>query len=132
LPYYLRVLYRLLANAVVVLHALFILFVLFGGFLAWRWRWVAALHMPCAVWGMLIEYRGWICPLTPLENSLRAKAGQHGYSGGFVEHYLLPAIYPSGLTSRVQVMLGTFVLIVNVLAYTVLIRRLTRGGGGGS
>jgi hypothetical protein len=123
------VLYRLLANAVVVFHALFILFVLFGGFLAWRWRWVAALHLPCAVWGMLIEYRGWICPLTPLENTLRAKAGEHGYSGGFVEHYLLPAIYPSGLTSRVQVVLGTFVLVVNVLAYTVLIRRLTRGGG---
>ena len=132
MPYYLRVLYRLLANAVVVFHALFILFVLFGGFLAWRWRWVAALHLPCAVWGMLIEYRGWICPLTPLENTLRAKAGEHGYSGGFVEHYLLPAIYPSGLTSRVQVMLGTFVLVVNALAYTVLIRRLTRGGGGGS
>lgn len=127
--YYLRVLYRLLANAVVVVHALFILFVLFGGFLAWRWRWVAALHLPCAVWGMLIEYRGWICPLTPLENTLRAKAGEQGYSGGFVEHYLLPAIYPSGLTSRVQVVLGTLVLVVNVLAYTVLIRRLTRGGG---
>lgn len=127
--YYLRVLYRLLANAVVVVHALFILFVLFGGFLAWRWRWVAALHVPCAVWGMLIEYRGWICPLTPLENTLRAKAGEQGYSGGFVEHYLLPAIYPSGLTSRVQVVLGTLVLVVNVLAYTVLIRRLTRGGG---
>lgn len=127
--YYLRVLYRLLANAVVAFHALFILFVLFGGFLAWRWRWVAALHMPCAIWGMLIEYRGWICPLTPLENTLRAKAGEQGYSGGFVEHYVLPAIYPSGLTSRVQVVLGTFVLVVNVLAYTVLIRRLTRGGG---
>lgn len=127
--YYLRVLYRLLANAVVASHGLFILFVLFGGFLTWRRRWVAALHIPCAVWGMLIEYRGWICPLTPLENTLRAKAGQQGYSGGFVEHYVVPAIYPSGLTSRVQVMLGTFVLVVNVLAYTVLIRRLTRGGG---
>jgi hypothetical protein len=127
LLYYLRVLYRLLANAVVGFHGLFILFVLFGGFLTWRWRWVAALHIPCAVWGILIEYQGRICPLTPLENTLRAKAGQRGYSGGFVEYYLLPAIYPAGLTPRIQVVLGTFVLVVNLLAYTVLIRRLSRG-----
>jgi len=127
LLYYLRVLYRLLANAVVVMHALFILFVVIGGFLAWRRRWVAAIHIPCAVWGILIEYRGWICPLTPLENSLRARAGQAGYGGGFVEHYLLPVIYPSGLTPRVQMVLGTFVLAINVLAYAVLLRRLTRG-----
>lgn len=120
-------LYRVLANAVVAVHALFILFVVCGGFLAWRWRWVAAIHIPCAVWGILIEYRGWICPLTPLENTLRARAGQQGYGGGFVEHYLLPTMYPSGLTPRVQMMLGTFVLVINVLAYAVLIRRLTRG-----
>lgn len=125
--YYLRVLYRLLANAVVVVHALFIVFVVIGGFLAWRRRWVAAIHIPCAVWGILIEYRSWICPLTPLENSLRARAGQAGYGGGFVEHYLLPVIYPSGLTPRVQMVLGTFVLAINVLAYAVLLRRLTRG-----
>jgi len=127
LLYYLEVLYRLLANAVVVLHALFIVFVVCGGFLAWRWRRIAAIHIPCAVWGILIEYRGWICPLTPLENSLRARAGQEGYSSGFVEHYLLPVIYPSGLTPRVQLMLGTFVLVTNVLAYALLLRRLTRG-----
>jgi len=127
LLYYLQVLYRLLANAVVAFHALFILFVVFGGFLAWRWRWVAAIHIPCAVWGILIEYRGGICPLTPLENTLRAKAGQEGYGGGFVEHYLLPAVYPKELTPGVQIALGTFVLVINVLAYAVLIRRLTRG-----
>jgi len=127
LLYYLRVLYRLVANAVVAFHALFILFVVLGGFIAWRWRWVAALHIPCALWGMLIEYRGWICPLTPLENTLRARAGQQGYSGGFVEHYLLPAIYPSGLTPRIQAVLGTAVLVINAVAYTLLIRRLTRG-----
>jgi hypothetical protein len=121
------VFYQLLANAVVVFHAFFILFIVFGGFLAWRWRWVAAIHIPCAVWGILIEYRGGICPLTPLENTLRAKAGQQGYSGGFVEHYLLPAVYPKGLTPGVQIALGTFVLVINVLAYAVLIRRVTRG-----
>ena len=125
--YYLPVLYRLLANAVVVVHALFIVFIVFGGFLAWRWRRVAVLHVPCAVWGVLIEYNGWICPLTPLENSLRMRAGQQGYSGGFVEHYLLPAIYPAGLTPRIQVVLGTAVLVVNVISYAVLVRRLMRG-----
>ncbi len=127
MPYYLRVFYRVLANAVVSIHALFILFVVLGGFLAWRWRWVAAIHIPCAIWGVLIEYRGWICPLTPLENALRAKAGQQGYSGGFVEHYLLPTIYPSDLTPRVQALLGTFVLVVNAFAYTVVLRRILRG-----
>jgi len=129
LVYYVPVLFGLLADAVVVLHALFILFVLFGGFLAWRWRPVAAIHIPCAVWGMLIEFRGWLCPLTPLENSLRARAGQARYSGGFVEHYLLPAIYPSGLTSRLQLVLGSFVLLTNLLAYAMLLRRFTRPGG---
>jgi hypothetical protein len=121
------VLFRLLANAVVATHALFIVFVVLGGFLAWRWRWLAAVHVPCAIWGILIEYRGWICPLTPLENQLRAKAGEQGYSGGFVEHYLLPAIYPSGLTPRVQAILGTTVLAVNLFAYGVLLRRVLRG-----
>ena len=125
--YYLGVLYRLLANAVVVVHALFIVFIVFGGFLAWRWRWVAVLHVPCAAWGVLIEYNGWICPLTPLENSLRMRAGQQGYSGGFVEHYLVPAIYPAGLTPRIQVVLGTAVLVVNVITYAVVVRRLMRG-----
>lgn len=120
-------LYRLLANAVVAVHGLFIVFIVLGGFLAWRWRWVAAVHLPCAVWGILIEYRGWICPLTPLENQLRAKAGEQGYSGGFIEHYLLPAIYPSGLTPRGQAVLGTAVLAVNLLAYGVLLRRVLRG-----
>jgi len=127
LLYYLRVLYRLLANAVVAFHGLFILFVVLGGVLAWRWRWVAAVHIPCALWGILIEYRGGICPLTPLENSWRARAGQQGYAGGFVEHYVLPVIYPKGLTAGVQVALGTLVLTVNLLAYSLLIRRLTRG-----
>ena len=125
--YYLAVLYRLLANAVVGFHALFIVFIVLGGLLAWRWRWVALGHVPAAIWGVLIEYRGWICPLTPLENSLRVKAGQAGYSGGFVEHYLLPAIYPSGLTPRMQAGLGTLVLAVNVVAYTIFVRRLMRG-----
>ncbi len=120
-------LYRLLANAVVLFHALFVVFIVLGGLLTWRWRWVAIVHVPCAIWGVLIEYRGWICPLTPLENSLRAKAGQQGYSGGFIEHYVVPAIYPAGLTPRIQLWLGTFVLLINLFAYGVLVRRMLRG-----
>jgi uncharacterized protein DUF2784 len=121
------VFYRLLADAVVAVHALFIAFVVLGGFLAWRWRWVAVLHVPCAAWGVLIEFRHWVCPLTPLENHLREKAGAQGYEGGFIEHYLLPAIYPGGLTPRSQLVLGTAALAVNLLAYGVLARRFLRG-----
>ena len=120
-------LYRLLANTVVAVHGLFIVFVVLGGFLAWRWRWVAAVHLPCAAWGVLIEYRQWVCPLTPLENHLRVKAGEQGYHGGFIEHYVLPAIYPSGLTPQLQWVLGTAALAVNLLVYGVLLRRLLRG-----
>lgn len=119
--------YRLLADAVVVVHGLFIVFVVLGGFLAWRRRWMAWLHVPAAVWGVLIEYRGWVCPLTPLENALRARAGIAGYGGGFIEHYLVPLIYPAGLTPTRQVVLGTFALAVNVLAYGVVVRRLLKG-----
>ncbi|HEY3279070.1 MAG TPA: DUF2784 domain-containing protein [Gemmatimonadales bacterium] len=120
-------LYRLLASAVVAFHGLFVAFVVLGGFLAWRWRRVAALHLPCAAWGVLIEYRHWTCPLTPLENHLRAKAGSAGYDGGFIEHYVWPVLYPSGLTPRAQLALGTVVLVINLVAYGVLARRLLRG-----
>src|SRR5947208_17032179 len=90
LLYYLRVLDRLLANTVVACHALFIVFVVCGRFAAWRWRRAAALHIPCAVWGILIEYSGGICPLTPLEHTFRARAGQQGYNGAVAQHQQLP------------------------------------------
>jgi hypothetical protein len=120
--------YRLLADAVVLLHTAFVVFVVLGGFLAWRWRWLVWLHVPCAVWGVLIEYRGWICPLTPIENYFRTRAGLEGYRGGFIEHYVLPLLYPAGLTPPKQVVLGTFALLVNLIAYGVLVRRVLRGG----
>ena len=103
-----------------------IVFVVFGGLLALRWRWIPWVHLPCAVYGAAIELIGWICPLTPLENDLRATAGQDGYPGGFVEHYLLPVIYPSGLTPTIQIVLGTAVIVVNVAIYVVVWRRSTR------
>src|SRR5437588_12535405 len=124
----LKMAYRLLADAVVLLHTAFVAFVVLGGFLAWRWSRIAWLHVPCALWGAVIEYQGWICPLTPLENDLRRRAGLTGYAGGFVEHYVLPVLYPAGLTRPAQALLGTLVVIVNLIAYGVLLRRALRGG----
>jgi hypothetical protein len=118
--------FRILADGVVVLHALFVAFVVLGGFLALRWRAIAWLHVPAALWGALIEYAGWICPLTPLENLLRARAGSGGYSGGFVEHYVLRALYPGDLTPAVRWALGSFVIVVNGVAYALLLRQSRR------
>ena len=120
--------YRLLADAVVLVHTAFVAFVVLGGFLAWRWSRIAWLHVPCALWGAVIEYQGWVCPLTPLENDLRRRAGLAGYAGGFVEHYVLPVLSPAGLTRPVQALLGTLVVVVNLIAYGVLLRRALRGG----
>ncbi len=119
-------LYRVLADAVVLAHTLFVAFVVLGGFLVWRWGWVAWVHIPAAVWGAAIEYGGWICPLTPLENAARTRAGLAGYRGGFVEHYVMPLLYPPGLTAPKQVVLGTLVVVVNLVAYGVVVRRLMR------
>lgn len=118
--------YRILADMVVGLHVLFVAFVVVGGLLALRWPWVAALHIPAAVWGALIEFQGWICPLTPLEKSLRSMAGEAGYQGGFIEHYLLPVLYPAGLTRDVQLVLGFSVIAVNVVVYGFLLYRARR------
>ena len=117
--------YRILADLVVGAHALFVAFVVLGGLLALRWPWAAAAHLPAAVWGALIELRGWICPLTPLEKSLRASAGQAGYEGGFIDHYLLPVLYPTGLTRGVQLVLGAVVIAVNLVVYGLVLWRRT-------
>jgi hypothetical protein len=115
------------ADGVVVVHLLFILFVVLGGLLVLRWPGLIWLHVPAALWGVLVELMHWPCPLTPLEYSLRVAAGQAGYSGGFVEHYVLPIIYPAELTPQIQVGLGLFVLLLNTLIYGVLFwQRLRR------
>jgi uncharacterized membrane protein YhhN len=116
-------LYRLAADAVLLLHLAFVVFVVVGGFLTWRWRRLAWAHIPCAVWGAAIELMGWICPLTPLEVSLRRQAGQAGYEGGFIQHYILPIVYPAGLTPTIQIGLGLLLVTLNVFAYTVYFRR---------
>ncbi len=118
--------YRVAADLLVLLHLLFIIFVVAGGFVVLKWHWMALIHLPAAVWGALIEYRGWICPLTPWENRLRQLAGQQGYSEGFIEHYLLQIVYPPGLTRDVQIVLGTIVVVINLVAYGFVLYRLAR------
>ncbi|MGK2935623.1 MAG: DUF2784 domain-containing protein [Gemmatimonadaceae bacterium] len=115
--------YRLLADATVVVHLAFVAFVVLGGLLALRWRWVMWLHLPAAVWGVLIELRGWICPLTPLENHFRRLGGESGYSGGFIERYLEPVIYPPGLSASTQLVLAGVVVLVNAVVYWLVFRR---------
>jgi len=110
-------LYRVLADIVLVLHLAFVLFVVLGGLLVWRRPWVAWLHVPAAVWGALIMFAGWVCPLTPLENRLRRLGGEAGYEGGFVEEYVLAILYPSGLTRTHQIVLGAIVIALNLAVY---------------
>ena len=118
--------YRLLADVVVVLHLGFVLFVLGGGVLVWRWPRVAWLHLPAVVWGVGIEWVGAVCPLTPWENWLRRQSGVAVYHGDFVERYFLPVLYPVELTRAVQVALGGLALALNVAVYVWLWRRRWR------
>ena len=115
--------YGLLADLVLVVHGAFILFVVLGSLLVFRWPRLAFLHIPCAIWGSWIEFSGSICPLTPLENHLRRLAGERGFTGGFIEHYLIPLIYPPGLTSALQLGIGVAVVTINLVAYVLIWRR---------
>ncbi|RLJ68500.1 DUF2784 domain-containing protein [Sulfurisoma sediminicola] len=107
----------LLADLVVLLHLGFVIFVVSGGLLALRWPRAAWLHLPAAAWGAAVEFFGWICPLTPLENALRQTSGGGAYSGDFVSRYLLPVLYPAGLTAEIQMLLGIGVLATNATVY---------------
>ena len=118
--------YGLLADLTVLVHAAFILFAVCGGLLVLRWPRIAWLHVPAVLWAAFIEFSGRICPLTPLENHYRELAGESGYSGGFIEHYVLPVIYPAGLTRDIQLWLGLGVLVVNIVAYGIVIRRAVK------
>ena len=115
--------YGVLADATVLLHLTFVLFVVLGGLAVLRWPRMAWLHLPAAAWGVLIEFAGWICPLTPLENWFRRRAGQSGYEGGFIEHYVTALLYPAGLSRTTQWILGGLALAVNVAIYTIVLRR---------
>jgi hypothetical protein len=118
--------YELLADGVLLLHLGFVLFVVLGGFFVLRGRWVAWAHLPAVCWGTLVEVMGWICPLTPLEIALRRAADSAVYDTTFIERYLTPIVYPSGLTREIQSVLGGLVVGINVGVYYVLWRRARR------
>jgi hypothetical protein len=115
--------YRVGADLIMLLHILFIFFVVFGSLLTLYKTWIVWFHVPVVLWGVAIEVIGWICPLTPLENALRRAAGQQGYSGGFVEHYLISIIYPDGLTRSGQLILAGLIIVVNILLYGFVLTR---------
>jgi len=119
---------RIAADAVLIVHFAFILFVVLGGALLLRWPRIAWLHVPAVFWAAVVEATGWICPLTPLENTLRRSAGQPGYAGDFVEQYLVALIYPEGLTRGTQMLLALLVIAVNALFYGVLLFRSRERG----
>lgn len=115
--------YQLAADLIVLVHFIFVLFVLFGALLVlWR-RWWIWLHLPALFWGAAIELTGWICPLTPLENQMRLLAGLEMYSGDFVMHYIMPVLYPEGLTRELQIGYGVFVILLNAAIYIYILRR---------
>jgi len=120
------VFYRAIADLLLVAHLAFIVFVLAGGLLVFHRWWFSLVHLPTAIWGIFIEVSGGFCPLTPLENQLRHLSGSAGYPGGFIEHYLLPLIYPSELTRSVQLALALFVLIANLTVYALVARHWLR------
>jgi Protein of Unknown function (DUF2784) len=113
----------LLAELVVLAHFGFVLFVVLGGLLVLRWPRLACVHIPAAAWGTWVEFTGRICPLTPMEKGLRLRAGEAVYSGDFVTHYILPVLYPSGLTRTIQLLLGLIVVALNLGVYGLLLHR---------
>lgn len=119
--------WKVLADAVVTVHVAFVLFAVCGGFMAWRWRRTIFLHLPALAWAAWVELSSQICPLTPLENHLRRLAGESGYDGGFIEHYVVPLLYPIGLTCHVQWVLAAVLVGLNAIAYGVLIARARSG-----
>jgi hypothetical protein len=114
--------YQIAATTIALLHLLFIGFVLLGGLLVLRWPKLMFLHLPAATWGVLIEFFGWWCPLTRWENHFLRMAGRAGYSDGFVSHYIMPVIYPAGLTRGLEIAIGVFVLALNTAIYVRVLR----------
>jgi len=116
--------YKILADLVLLLHLSFILFVLFGVLFVFKKHCLAWWHVPVVIWGVLISLVGWVCPLTPLENYFRRMAGEQGYAGSFIDHYIIPIIYPAGMTREMAFGMGVFVLVWNGLLYSILIYKL--------
>jgi hypothetical protein len=119
-------LYSVLAGFVLLAHLAFVAFVAIGGAAVLRWPRLAWVHLPAVIWAVWIEYAGRICPLTPLENALRQAGGEAAYAGGFIDHYVVPVLYPAGLTRGFQVVLGSVVLLLNALVYWRLAQQRRR------
>jgi hypothetical protein len=113
---------KLAVDSIIVLHFIFVLFVLFGALFLLRWRGLVWLHIPAMIWGILVELNGWVCPLTPLENQLREKAGLGLYHGDFVMHYIMPVLYPANLSRTTQILFGIVVIVVNLVIYVYVFR----------
>lgn len=121
---------KLAVDMIVILHLVFVVFVLLGALLLLKWPKLIGLHLPALCWGILVEFSGWICPLTPLENYLRDKAGLQMYHGDFVMHYLMPVLYPADLTRTTQILFGLFVIGINLAIYSHVLRRWRSGRRG--
>ena len=128
-PINLPTLFRAAADLVVAAHVAFVVFVVLGAMLVVRWPQLVWVHVPAVAWGVFIELQGWICPLTPLENYLRQRGGSSAYQGEFIEHYILPLLYPAQLTSHRQIWLGSAVVIINILFYWRIVRAVSRARG---
>jgi len=118
--------YSVAADLLVIVHLVFIIFVIAGGFTILKWRWMFFLHIPAVIWGAIVEINGLLCPLTPWENSLRKIAGEKGYSESFIEHYLIPLIYPAEINQTMLTIMGVMVIVINLCVYTFILYRLTR------
>jgi hypothetical protein len=124
----LQIPYQLLADLIVLVHVAFVVFAVLGGLLALRWHRFVWIHLAAVIWAAAVELFGWVCPLTPVENWLRRRGGQAGYSSDFIAHYILPMLYPEGLTREVQITLGVFVLLINLSIYSWILGRKKTGG----
>jgi hypothetical protein len=120
--------YQLLADLIVLVHVAFVVFAVLGGLLAARWRRVVWIHPLAVFWAAIVEFFGWVCPLTPLENWFRRRAGEAGYPSDFIAHYILPVLYPDELTREAQIVLGAFVLLINLIIYGWVFRAKVRTG----
>lgn len=118
--------YKVLADLVVIIHFAFVVFAVLGALLVLKWKRMIWVHIPTVLWAALVEVAGWICPLTPLEGWLRRKGGMESYELGFIEHYILPVLYPASLTRGLQIFLGIAVLCVNFILYFLVYRRYYR------
>ena len=119
--------YRLAADTLVTAHLLYIVFVVVGGLIAFRARWILWLHVPAVVWAIYVQYIGRVCPLTPWEKEFRDIAGAAGYEGGFIDHYIVPIVYPPDMPVAMHLVLGTLVILINGAVYTALVVRARRG-----